>query len=129
MVRKFKSRSKIFIKDNGKVKKGTFIKYSKGQKNVAIVKEVGKINKQGYSIARPFGTHISFIKKRKLYRLKVGTYRRDWSPFTPTSPIKVDWIPSERDIKKNWCPVDYNKPQFKPSLQSESGEFDNLQEW
>jgi len=65
MATKFKSRSKIFIKDNGKVKKGTFIKYSKGQKNVAIVKEVGKINKQGYSIARPFGTHISFIKRRK----------------------------------------------------------------
>ena len=61
---KFKSRSKVFFKDNGKYKKGTFIKHSKGQKGVVIIKEVGKINKQGYSIARPFGIHKSLIKKR-----------------------------------------------------------------
>lgn len=57
-----KSGDKIYIKLRDKKVKGTYLK--SGGTNVAIVKEVGKLNKQGYSIARPFGIEISLISKR-----------------------------------------------------------------
>ena len=62
-VKKYKRGEKIWVHMVGEPKiPAMFVQYADG--GAVIVKEVGKLNKQGYSLTKPFGINITLIEPR-----------------------------------------------------------------